>query len=175
MITLKTDLTWKAGQVNILPLIGETQISDDCTIQVESIEIANELVAIPDLDFYIVGTVKPTKGKTTPQVTTEVVKSEENQVEQGESIAPQTVTSEELPESEVIDSIAPQTTEGNTEEQIKRNLSTEKIEKDPVEELSGLTVAKLQELAAPFPKEEWQSLKKADLVNYLAVQLENAK
>ena len=179
MTTLRTDKKWKAGQVNIIPLIGETQISDDCTIEVEDPKVAEELAAIPDLDFYIVDSPETVKGKVTPKVVKEPVKTEETKVETADSIQEQTVGSEELAKTETTDDIVAQTTESDelakTESQIKNNLSAEKQEKDPIEELSSLTVAKLQDLAAPFPKEEWQTLKKADLINYLAAQLENAK
>lgn len=174
MITLKTNSTWKAGQVNILPVIGETQISEDCTIQVKTLEIAEELASIPDLDFYI---VEGQEGVTTSAKSGKGSKTKETEEKTGETIAPQTETSEKLPEEPAADSIAPQVSESDKleEKKIINNLSTEKQEKDPAEELAGLTIPKLQELAASFPKGEWGGLKKPDLVNYLVTKLEEAK
>ena len=43
----------------------------------------------------------------------------------------------------------------------------------PAVTLSSMTIAQLQVLAAPFPKEEWSSLKKAELIEYLNGKLQN--
>lgn len=44
-------------------------------------------------------------------------------------------------------------------------------ERDLKAELTSLTYVKLQELAKPFPKKEWNNLKKDDLVDYLVKQI----
>lgn len=51
-VILKTDSSWKANMVNILPLIGKVKFSEEATIEVENEEIANKLISImPEFSF----------------------------------------------------------------------------------------------------------------------------
>lgn len=79
---------------------------------------------------------------------------------QVEEIKPQTQETEELEKSKEVEEIKPQTTE--SEEIGKGNVQTH---------LETLSVSELQELAKPFPKKEWSSLRKQDLVSYLVNKL----
>lgn len=55
----------------------------------------------------------------------------------------------------------------------KQTDESQKLEGTPAVTLSSMTVAQLQALAAPFPKEEWSTLKKAELIEYLNGKLQN--
>jgi hypothetical protein len=65
MTTLETKVKELAGQTNILPIVGEVEISSDCTIQVEDDGLAQELAAL-NIGWTIVGTVAAPKKKADP-------------------------------------------------------------------------------------------------------------
>lgn len=48
MIKLKTSLSWKFGQKNILPEIGSIQYSENGEFEIDDLEIAKELVSLLD-------------------------------------------------------------------------------------------------------------------------------
>lgn len=52
-IKLQTHASYKWGQVNILPAIGEVQISSEGFVEVDTIEQAEEIVSCIE-DFYVV-------------------------------------------------------------------------------------------------------------------------
>lgn len=48
MVKLKTSLSWKYGQKNILPEIGLIQFSENGEFEIDDLEIAKELVSLLD-------------------------------------------------------------------------------------------------------------------------------
>lgn len=157
MTQLKTEQEFKFGQKNVLPIVGEIQISNEGIIEVETVEIAQQIEDLK-IGFSIVGKiVKPT--------TITTVKIEE--------IKPKVIIDNLSGVDKKVDTIALQTSESTV-------LDTTTIEQTiqvPSQDLTleSLTVDKLRELAVPFPKEEWSTLKKAELVTYLKTQLEKVK
>lgn len=183
MITLKTKLEHRWGTNRVLPVVGEVFISEEGTIQVKSLEIAEQLQD-SGCDFFIVKGGKEETGKV---VDKDLVKTKETTVESDE-IKPQTDEDGELEKGKEGDEIKPQT-EPNGELEVVVTSGGQKVEegielpepsntpleKDPSEELMLMKVVQLQELAGPFPKEEWEVLKKADLVNYLVTKLQKTE
>lgn len=183
MITLKTKLEHRWGTNRVLPVVGEVFISEEGTIQVKSLEIAEQLQD-SGCDFFIVKGGKEETGKV---VDKDLVKTKETTVESDE-IKPQTDEDGELEKGKEGDEIKPQTepngelgtaatSEGQKSKEDSKlpEPSNTPLEEDPAVELAKLKVLDLQTLAAPFPKEEWVTLKKDDLINYLVVKLEEAK
>lgn len=166
MTQLKTEQEYKFGQKNVLPIVGEIQISNEGIIEVETTEIAQQIEDL-EIGFTIVGKkVESTTTTTlTESTTTTTVKVEE--------IKPKVEVDNLSGTDKKVDTIAPQTTEST----VLDTTTTEQTTQAPSQDLTleSLTVDKLRELAAPFPKEEWNALKKAELVTYLKTQLEKAK
>ena len=132
------------GQANIVPFAGEVQIGEGGIVEIESKEVATSLVEA-NCGYVFLELEKSDKLEET----------EENKKE---------------PEK---DPIEPQVEENNLEKVEKDELGTTKedTEEDLVGILKSMKVVELQEQAAPFPKEEWSTLKKAELVDYLASHL----
>ncbi len=138
-VKLVTKQEWRFGQKNILPLVGEVQISSTGEIEVDG-DKADALVNM-EVGFEY--------SKTQQTTTTTTALPEQTTTTTTHLVVTETTTS----------SIEPQ-------------VVTNDIEKSSEVKLETLTVAKLQELAAPFPKEEWSTLNKKDLVSYLNSKLQ---
>lgn len=81
MIKLKTNESYKFGQINCLPIIGEVSISSEGIIEVESEEIALQIEEL-NIGFVVVGleeevttTTTTTAEPTTTTTTTEAVET----------------------------------------------------------------------------------------------------
>lgn len=159
MVKLKTEDSFKYGQKNVLPFVGETQISDEGIIEVADKATAEALVEC-EIGFHII---------------------EDDGVEQAatvvsakvEEVAPSTTTTEEA-EEEVA---AEQVEEEKGPETPVEEVATESVEEkgpdmeDLIKQIDTLTVPALQSMAAPFPKEEWGTLTKEPLKKYLKEKL----
>lgn len=144
-VILVTDQSWRFGQKNVLPIVGEVQISEDGKIEVDE-DKAQQLI---DLQ---VGFVK-SKEKIQETTTTTTTLQESHTTTTLEEI--KKVEEDTLSSEEKVDTIEPQVT-------------SNEVEKAESISLENLTMDKLKELASPFPKEEWSKFtKKADLIAYL--------
>lgn len=160
MVLLKTALKHKWGRSAHLPEIGDVQISEEGTIEVESEEAAQRIHDL-GIGFSIIEEVETTTTTTeaiTTTTTTEAVTT--------------TTTTELIAEKAEGDKLNPE--EGN-------ELHEETQEDaDPISQnekeiffasLEEKTVADLKELAKDFPGAEWRNLVKADLIVYLKEKL----
>lgn len=155
MTKLKTEQEYKFGQKRILPFIGEVQISNEGFIELEDEQIAQQIEDL-EIGFTIVGKVSESSTITHP------VKVEEIKPK----VEVDTLSSLDKKEEE----IKPQTTESTT---VVDSITQVAAQEEVI--LENLTVDKLRELAAPFPKEEWNTLKKVELITYIKTQLEKVK
>jgi len=156
MVQLKTQLEWKWGQTNILPLIGATKISEEGIIEVPSDEIADQLEAM-DIGFERSQIKTPAEDKDSDFIPPN---TEENELKKTEE--------DDLGKKQDDGPLSEQTEGGETESVIE--LSEE------VKELHALidnsTLAQLKEQAKPFPSAEWRLLNKEQLQAYLKSKIQ---
>ena len=157
-VKIKTNDTFKYGQKNVIPFLGVAEISSEGIVEVETQEIANSIVE-SNIGFFFVETVTT----TTTQVPVTTTTTE-----------PITTTTTEMITTTTTEGIKPQVEvddlgEGKGEKDSLENDNDD--DEDLVKRLENLTVPDLQSMANPFPKNEWQTLKKAGLVAYLSAKL----
>jgi hypothetical protein len=147
MIVLKTTDTWKHGQKNIVPYLGEIEIGEDGLIHVdlEKAEAAQKLIDL-DINFHH---HKPKEEKIKPQ-TTEEDEDLSKKKEDKDSLITQ------VEESDILD---------------ESGFSAEKVEL--VELIRSQTVEQLRSTCKElgYKKIEWENLKKAELRRYLIKKL----
>ena len=141
-VKMKTIHPHKHGQTNIIPYAGKVTISTEGEIEVSSMDIAEKIVKA-DIGFNIIASVK-----------VEVKKDEEGKEPKRE----------ELKEKSEDDGL-------NREE--KESIGDDEDNDELIKALdsSEMTLAKLQETAKSFPRAEWGSLRKAELIDYLKGKL----
>lgn len=154
MIKLITVHSYKFGQTNVIPFLGATQISTEGIIEVESEEIAKKLVEL-EIGWSFVGQTTTT---TTVEETTTTTIIEETTTTTTVDVI-QKVEIDGLNKSNAPEGVAETTT------------TTTEVVSELLSKIDELTVPDLQELAKPFPKKEWSSLKKEDLQKYLKAKL----
>lgn len=141
MVQLKTELKHRWGRANVLPIVGEVEISEEGVIEVESQEVAEQIVNL-GIGFTFIEELEEIKPKTE--------ESDLDPEEDEEEIKPKTEENEPLSEaSEMSDAEVAQA----------RNV------------LGDMTVAQLKEKVKDFPSAEWRSLNKAELIEYLIAKL----
>lgn len=224
-IVLKTSAAWKAGHINILPILGKVCFSALATIEVESEDIAKEVISLlPEfsvVEAEVKKIIEPEKvAPVAPAPIAPQTQQEDLSKKQTEGdIAPQTVESAPLgaastpapistpvsvaeapaPIAPLVSTItAPVAAVVETPiQELEKEITAEKASiaiapatdgaiietadelaedaKSPNSTLLGtLRAASKDELIAfaqPFPKEDWESLNKADLFSYLRKQL----
>lgn len=141
MVQLKTELKHRWGRANVLPIVGEVEISEEGVIEVESQEVAEQVVNL-GIGFNLVEELEEIKPKT---------EESDLDLEEGEEeIKPNVEENEPLNE-------APKMSEAEVAQ--VRNV------------LGDMTVAQLKEKVKDFPSVEWRSLNKAELIEYLITKL----
>lgn len=145
MVQLKTTQAFRFGQKNIIPFAGEVQISEEGIIEIESFEVAQEIV-------------KSNCGFS-------FVEEEEN------SILQPKVEQNDLSSSENQSDFSNEEEKDNLENN-NNDTSTSAAEVSAKDLLEEKTKAELQEMVEAYPASEWRALNKADLIDYI---LEKAK
>lgn len=142
MVQLKTEQQFKWGQKNIIPIVGLVEISPEGIIEVETQEIADQIIAI-GIGFEIHQSGSTT---TLPQITTQ----------------------EQTTTTTTIQSLAPKTEQDELGDKGEQNSLNKDDEKDELfKSLETKTITELQELAKPFAVKDWTGLNKAKLIDYL--------
>lgn len=139
-VKLRTEDSNKFGQTNVIPYAGEVQISKEGVIEVDQ-EVAQQVVN-SDIGFTFVNE----KGGNKDSVKKTV-----------ETIPPQTENSDKLPGTEAGETIPPQTNPDELKKELEEQITA----------IKSMNMQDLQKTAEAFPKEEWISLKKQELVDYL--------
>lgn len=142
MVQLKTELKHRWGRANVLPIVGEVEISEEGVIEVESQEVAEQVVNL-GIGF--------------------------NLIEELEEIKPKTEESDLTPEEEDEEEIKPKTEENEPLNKAPKMSDAEVAQVRNV--LGDMTVAQLKEKVKDFPSAEWRSLNKAELIEYLITKL----
>lgn len=171
MVRLITNRKFKFGQKNIVPFAGEVQISEDGIIEVESVEIAEQLIEADNSWAFVDGqstttttipvttttTAAPTTTTTTLDLTTTTTTVADNLEDQTQP--------NELGNPEGGDDLEDQIQEGD-----ELGTTTTTIEQVRSAEWLALDVnskAKLQEMVKAFPRSEWGQLNKDALIDYI--------
>lgn len=145
MVQLKTTQAFRFGQKNIIPFAGEVQISEEGIIEIESFEVAQEIV-------------KSNCGFS-------FVEEEENSTLQPK------VEQNDLSSSEDQNDFNNQEEKDDLENN-NNDASISAAEVSAKDLLEEKTKAELQEMVEAYPASEWRALNKADLIDYI---LEKAK
>lgn len=156
MVQLKTELKHRWGRANVLPIVGEVEISEEGVIEVESQEVAEQVVSL-GVGFDFIEELEEIKPKA------EEIKPKT------EEIKPKTEESDLNPEGENEEEIKPKTEENEPLNEAPKMSDAEVAQVRNV--LGGMTVAQLKEKVKDFPSAEWRSLNKAELIEYLITKL----
>lgn len=163
-VTLKTIHDFKYGQKNVLPIVGEVQISDGGTIEVTA-EEAEQIEAM-EIGWYVekvdtsTTTTTTKKPEQTTTTTTELVTTTTTVEETT------TTTTEQLQEKAQLN----EPLEGEVAEET--TTTTTLSERDQLlAEIDGMLLPDLQKQAAAFPKSEWTGMNKPALKAYLKSKL----
>lgn len=145
MVQLKTTQAFRFGQKNIIPFAGEVQISEEGIVEIESFEVAQEIVK-SNCGFSFVE-------------------------EREDSILQPKVEQNDLSSSENQSDFSNEEEKDNLEND-NNDTSTSAAEVSAKDLLEEKTKAELQEMVEAYPASEWRALNKADLIDYI---LEKAK
>jgi len=168
MTKLYTEDKFKHGQTNLIPHAGEVKISENGEIHVEDVHV-DKIVALNigwhKHDPKIAVEATTTTTTEVPEVTTTTTEKLKKKAHESEPLQSQ------LPEETTTTTTVEEVTTTTTTLSESTDTTTEDEKALMVASLGEMTVAHLQELAKPFVKTEWQSLKKAELIEYLKGKL----
>lgn len=172
-VKIKTKDQFKYGQKNVVPYLGTVQIDENGVVEVSTLELAKKIVDC-NIGFSLVEGTETTTTTTQIPVTTTTQAPTTTTTE-----VPVTTTTTEIvvTTTQVVEEIVKKTEDenlgGTSEDANDIGNSNVKMSKEEQlrSEFELLNVPDLQAMANPFPKKDWQSLKKADLINYLVNKL----
>lgn len=156
-VKIKTKDQFKYGQKNVVPYLGTVQIDENGIVEVSTMEIAKKIVDC-NIGFSLVEGTETTTTTTQAPVTTTTTEIVETTTQAPEEIVKKTEDENLGGMSEDSNDIGSENVKMSKEEQLRA-------------EFELLNVPDLQAMANPFPKKDWQNLKKADLINYLVNKL----
>lgn len=175
MVRIKTNDAFKHGQTNVIPFLGEVTIDKDGFVEVETLELAQQVID-SEIGFYFpVGDEANTTTTTTETPVTTTTTTEESTTTTTTTAVVEeitTTTTTEVPTTTtttttVVEDITTTTT--TSDEGISASEKSELLKS-----IDTLLMPALQSMAAPFPKNEWNTLTKPKLQEYLKKQLADA-